>query len=162
MGFTIHPPGITLRPFNLSDAGDFLKWAGDDNVTKYCRWNTFTTIEEAQEFLQGVISSHPWYRAICINDRPVGRICVTLGPAASEDERRGEIGYALNAAYWGLGIATEAVKMSVQCAFKELKGLERVEGLVFAENKASQRVLEKAGFVREGVLRKYFFVKGGE
>lgn len=38
--------------------------------------------------------------------------------------------------------------------------MDRVEGLVFEENKASQRVLEKAGFVREGVLRKYFFVKG--
>ncbi|CAN1167997.1 Uncharacterized N-acetyltransferase YoaA [Linum perenne] len=38
--------------------------------------------------------------------------------------------------------------------------LDRVEGLVFLENKASQKVLEKAGFEKEGILKKYFFVKG--
>lgn len=37
---------------------------------------------------------------------------------------------------------------------------DKVEGLVLAENKASQKVLEKAGFFKYGVLKKYFFVKG--
>ncbi|GLT95233.1 hypothetical protein SLE2022_129270 [Rubroshorea leprosula] len=149
---------ITLRPFKISDVDDFIGWAGDDNVTRYCRWNTFTSRDEATGFLKEMIESHPWYRAICIRDLPIGSIYVM--PGVGKDQRRGEIGYALNAKYWGKGIATEAVKMAVSCAFKELKCLSRVEGLVFAENKASQRVLEKAGFVKEGLLRKYFCVKG--
>lgn len=154
----LKPIEITLRPFKISDVDDFMGWAGDENVTKYCRWNTFTFRDDAVAFLKEVIKSHPWYRAICVKDRPIGSIYVM--PGIGKDERRGEIGYAISAKYWGKGVATEAVKIAVACAFKELKYLDRIEGLVFSENKASQKVLEKAGFIREGLLRKYFFVKG--
>ncbi|CAN1167996.1 Uncharacterized N-acetyltransferase YoaA [Linum perenne] len=81
------------------------------------------------------------------------------GEAGGKDERRGELGYALSESYWGKGIATEAVKIATDVAMQELE-LDRVEGLVFLENKASQKVLEKAGFEKEGILKKYFFVKG--
>ncbi|CAN0920517.1 Uncharacterized N-acetyltransferase YoaA, partial [Linum grandiflorum] len=154
-------PTITLRPFKLSDADDFLSWAGNDNVTRYCRWNSFTSKEQAVGFLKSVIKSHPWYRAICVDgddDRPVGSIFVMPGEAG-KDERKGEVGYALAESYWGKGIATVAVKKATSIAMKELD-LDRVEGLVFVENKGSQKVLEKAGFRREGILSKYFFVKG--
>lgn len=154
----LKPVEITLRPFKVSDVDDFMGWAGDENVTKYCRWNTFASRDDAAAFLKEVIKSHPWYRAICVKDRPVGSIYVM--PGFGKDERRGEIGYAISAKYWGKGVATEAVKIAVACAFEELRHLDRIEGLVFSENKASQRVLEKAGFIREGLLRKYFFVKG--
>lgn len=154
----LKPIEITLRPFKISDVDDFMGWAGDENVTRYCRWNTFTSRDDALDFLKEVIKSHPWYRAICVKDRPIGSIYVM--PGIGKDERKGEIGYAISAKYWGQGVATEAVKMAVACAFKELKCLDRIEGLVFAENKASQKVLEKAMFIKEGLLRKYFFVKG--
>lgn len=154
----LKPIEITLRPFKISDVDDFMGWAGDENVTKYCRWNTFACRDDAVAFLKEVIKSHPWYRAICVKDRPIGSIYVM--PGIGKDERRGEIGYAISAKYWVKGVATGAVKIAVACAFKELKYLDRIEGLVFSENKASQRVLEKAGFIREGLLRKYFFVKG--
>ncbi|XP_024028039.1 uncharacterized protein LOC112093574 [Morus notabilis] len=108
-----------------------------------------------------VIESHPWYRAICADGQPIGSIYVMPG-SSGKDERRGEIGYAVKANYWGKGIATEAVKLALSCVFKELKFLDRVEGLVFEENKASQRVLEKAGFVREGVFEKVFLCQGKE
>lgn len=152
------PLVISLKPFKLSDVDDFIGWAGDDEVARYCRWNTYTNRDDAVEFLREMIESHPWYRAICADDRPIGSIFVM--PGTGKDQRRGEIGYSLSAKYWGRGIATEAVKLAMSCVFKELKCLDRVEGLVFAENKASQRVLEKAGFIKEGLLRKYFFVKG--
>lgn len=149
---------VALRPFRTKDVDDFMEWAGNDRVTRYCRWNTFTSRAAALDFLKQVIDSHPWYRAICISDRPIGSIYVM--PGEGKDERRGEIGYAISEKYWGNGIATEAVNMAVSRVFKELEYLDRVEGLVYKENKASQRVLEKAGFTRDGLLRKYFFVKG--
>ncbi|KAK9083808.1 hypothetical protein Scep_030279 [Stephania cephalantha] len=152
-------PKISLRPIELSDVDDFIEWAGDDKVTKYCRWNTFTSKDEALIFLRDVVASHPWYRAIIFDNEVVGSIHVT--PTGSgKDERRGELAYHLKAKYWGMGIATAAVKAVVFCVFKELPWLERMEGLVFVENKGSQRVLEKAGLLREGVLRKYFFIRG--
>ena len=57
-------------------------------------------------------------------------------------------------------MTTLAVKMAVSSAFQEFPDLERIEGMVDVNNKASHRVLEKAGFLKEGVLRKYLIVKG--
>ncbi|XP_010259199.1 PREDICTED: uncharacterized protein LOC104598717 [Nelumbo nucifera] len=149
---------ISLRLFQLSDVDSFMEWAGDDEVTRYCRWDTYTSKDDALNLLKDVIRSHPWYRAVCVDGRPIGSIYVM--PGTGKDERRGEIGYAFGVKHWGQGIATMAVKLVMSTVFEEMPYLERVEGLVFAENVASQRVLEKAGFVRDGLLRKYFFVKG--
>lgn len=106
------PRQITLRPFKISDVDDFLAWAGDDTVTRYCRWDTYTSRDGALEFLREVIKSHPWYRAICADGQP-------MPGSSGKDERRGEIGYAVKANYWGKGIATEAVKLALSCVFKE-------------------------------------------
>ncbi|KAK3145820.1 hypothetical protein QOZ80_3BG0257970 [Eleusine coracana subsp. coracana] len=63
-------------------------------------------------------------------------------------------------AHWGKGVATAALKQAVAAVFGDLDGVERIEALVDAENAASQRALEKAGFTREAVLRSYCVVKG--
>jgi RimJ/RimL family protein N-acetyltransferase len=76
------------------------------------------------------------------------------------DPCRAELGYVLARAHWGRGVATAAVKRTLATVFGEVQGLERVEALVDVANPASQRVLEKAGFTREAVLRKYAAVKG--
>src|SRR5512139_1268896 len=62
-------------------------------------------------------------------------------------------GYWLGQAHWGKGIATVAARALKEHAFAHSR-LVRLEAPVFAWNPASMRVLEKAGFVREGVLRK--------
>jgi ribosomal-protein-alanine N-acetyltransferase len=63
-----------------------------------------------------------------------------------------ELGYWLGESYWGRGIATRAVRAIIQWAFESL-ALERIQARVFDSNVASCRVLEKAGFTREGRLR---------
>ncbi|XP_077228663.1 uncharacterized protein LOC143861663 [Tasmannia lanceolata] len=151
-------PGISLRQFEQSDVDHFMAWAGNDQVTQFCRWDTFTCREEALKYLKEVVIPHPWFRAICLENRPIGSIYVS--PGTEKDRCRGEIGYALSSMYWGRGITTSAVTMALASIFRDLPNLERIEGLVFAENKGSQRVLEKAGFTKEGLLRNYFTVKG--
>ena len=64
-----------------------------------------------------------------------------------------EIGYWLSEAFWGRGIMSAAVRAATEYAFTRF-GLTRVFGLPYAHNSASIRVLEKAGYVREGVLRR--------
>jgi RimJ/RimL family protein N-acetyltransferase len=64
-----------------------------------------------------------------------------------------EIGYWLGEEYWNRGIMTEAVGAVADYGFNML-GMQRIYAEVFEWNVASMRVLEKAGFVREGVLRK--------
>ncbi|CAL8989669.1 unnamed protein product [Prunus brigantina] len=97
-------------------------------------------------------------RSICIHDRSIGFLFIK--PQGGDDTCRAEVGYALAAEYWGQGIATRAVKMAISDGFKELADLVRMQALVLVENKASQRVLEKLGFYKEGLLRKYTFHKG--
>ncbi|KAL9408117.1 hypothetical protein AB3S75_046628 [Citrus x aurantiifolia] len=152
------PSRISLRPFNLSDVDDFLLWSSDDRVTRYLRWDTITSREEALAYLEKVAIPQPWRRSICLDDRSIGYI--SIKPESGDDRCRAHIGYAVAAEYWGQGMATLALKMTVSKVFDEIPDLVRLHALVELENKASQRVLEKVGFVKEGLLRKYGFCKG--
>lgn len=152
------PSRITLRPFDVTDLDDFMVWAGDDQVTQYLRWKTLTSKEEALTFIKEVCIPHPWRRSICIDNHSVGFVSIFR---RSEKERYiADIGYGVSRKHWGQGICTTAVQMAVASALKEFPDLVRLQGFVDVKNKASQRVLEKAGFTQEGLLRKYMFLKG--
>ncbi|KAH7522297.1 hypothetical protein FEM48_Zijuj07G0123400 [Ziziphus jujuba var. spinosa] len=132
-----HSMEITLRPFRLSDADDFLIYAGDENVTRFTRLNTFTSKQEAISYIQNR--------------------CHRTG---EEDGCRAEVGYALARDYWGKGIATRAVKLAISDGFKQFPDLLRIEAHVEVDNKPSQRVLEKLGFQKEALLGKFTYNKG--
>ncbi|XP_038720150.1 uncharacterized N-acetyltransferase YoaA-like [Tripterygium wilfordii] len=150
---------VTLRPFKLSDVDDFLKWVSDDRVTRDVRLNTMTSQEEALAYLEKVAIPHPWHRSICVDDRSIG--CISIKPEyGEEDECRAQVGYALATEYWGQGIATMVLKTAVSKVFHEMPGLVRLQAFVDVENKGSQRVLEKVGFAKEGLLRKYGYCTG--
>ncbi|GAV89945.1 Acetyltransf_3 domain-containing protein [Cephalotus follicularis] len=149
---------ISLRPFKVSDVDDFLKWGGDNRVTRYLRWDTISSREEALAYLEKVAIPHPWRRSICLDDHSIGY--VSIKPETGDDRCRARVSYALATQYWGQGIVTIALKMAVSNVFNEFPGLVRLEALVEADNKGSQRVLQKVGFLKEGLLRKYGFCKG--
>ena len=151
---------ITLRPYKITDVDDFLRYAGDDRVTRFTRWNTFTSKEEALSYITSYCIPHPYCRSICIDEghRSIGFVIIM--PREGDDKCRADVGYALAAEYWGRGIATRAVKMAICEGFREFPSLARMQALVEVGNKASQRVLEKLGFNKEGILRKYTFNKG--
>ena len=109
-------------------------------------------IEQARTFL-GWIAKQPsptvW--AIEVNGEAIGGIGIELH---TDVERvSAEIGYWLGEAMWGRGIATEALKAVTAEAFKRFD-ITRLYALPFADHAASVRVLEKAGYVREGHLRR--------
>ncbi|KAF3774584.1 putative N-acetyltransferase [Nymphaea thermarum] len=150
---------ITLRPFELTDLSDVMAGVADDRVAQRCWWAAFQSGEDALSFLKSSLTAHPWARAICLSGRPIGQMTFLQG---SDIERcRGEIGYALAYEHWGKGIATEALKMAVSAIFCEFPEIQRIDAVVIDWNVGSQRVLEKVGFVKEGLLRKYC-VKNGE
>ncbi|TKY51186.1 N-acetyltransferase p20 [Spatholobus suberectus] len=152
---------ISLRPINLDDLDDLMLWTTDKRVARYCTWEPYTSKEDGINFIQNIASKSLWFRAICLNNRAIG--CVDLFSCSGKGKSRdksAELGYALGSRYWGKGIATHVVKQVVKAAFSEFPHLGRVEALVDVENVGSQRVLEKAGFQREGVLRKYVIIKG--
>ncbi|MEG0259255.1 MAG: GNAT family protein [Lysinibacillus sp.] len=69
------------------------------------------------------------------------------------------VGYAMDQNYVGRGIVTEAVQLVVKFAFEQVD-IHRVEAYVAPTNEASIRVLEKASFKREGLLRKLLYING--
>ncbi|KAK6913960.1 GNAT domain [Dillenia turbinata] len=147
---------IILRPYDFSDVDDFIKWADDEEVIKPSRLRHFSSREDALNYMKDNIMPHPWYRAICLSDnRPIGFIAVV--PGSGPNICRGRISYALGSKYWGQGITTMAVKKVVSSVFQEFPNIERLETIVDVQNEASQKVLEKVGFAREGVLRRYCF-----
>ncbi|XP_047338921.1 uncharacterized N-acetyltransferase p20 [Impatiens glandulifera] len=151
-------PLITLRPFRLTDVDDFYLWASDDRVISPLRWTTVTSKDEAFNFIRDKCIPHRWRRSICLDDRSIGFVSVYQW---SGDERcKADIGYAVATEQWGKGIASSAVKMAVNQVFDDMPELLRVQGYVDVLNTASQRVLEKAGFQKEGTLRKYTYLKG--
>lgn len=69
------------------------------------------------------------------------------------------VGYMVDAAFRGRGVATAALRLVVAKAFGELR-LHRLDAGAMPSNRGSERVLEKAGFTRIGVLRRYLFIAG--
>jgi RimJ/RimL family protein N-acetyltransferase len=70
------------------------------------------------------------------------------------DRQIAELGYLVDPAHRGRGIATTAVQLMASWAFEEL-GVARVQILAHPDNAASQRVAERVGFQREGLLRSW-------
>jgi RimJ/RimL family protein N-acetyltransferase len=78
--------------------------------------------------------------------------CIGLLPQRGWLRCNAEVGYWLGEAWWGHGLASDALRQVVDWAFAALPELTRLTAHVFAGNEASQAVARKSGFVREGVL----------
>jgi ribosomal-protein-alanine N-acetyltransferase len=84
---------------------------------------------------------------------------ITLSNVRRRAAQMATLGYWMGADHAGKGIMTEAVAMLAIHGFSTLK-LQRLEAACIPENIASVRVLEKAGFLREGVARDYLAIAG--
>jgi RimJ/RimL family protein N-acetyltransferase len=113
------------------------------------------TLEDAQNFLRRVMSEKPNTAfAIATPSEAIG--CIGLQMGRDVHHKTAELGYWLGEPFWSRGIMTEAVAALTPCAFG-MFGLQRIYAEPFANNRASARVLEKAGFVCEGRLRGSIF-----
>ncbi|MDB5263882.1 MAG: family N-acetyltransferase, partial [Adhaeribacter sp.] len=95
--------------------------------------------------------------AIEVNGEAAGGIGVH--PQTDIQRKNAELGYWLAEPYWGKGIITKAIRQMVDFAFQH-PDIERIFARPFGTNLASQRVLEKAGFILEARLHKTFFKNG--
>jgi ribosomal-protein-alanine N-acetyltransferase len=84
---------------------------------------------------------------------------ITLGNIRHGVAQSGQIGYWIGERYAGKGLMLEGLQLLVAHAFDTLR-LHRVEAACIPDNKRSIRVLEKAGFRREGLLRSYLRING--
>lgn len=146
--------GASVRSWRADDLPSILIHANNREVARQLRDRFPHPYEPAHAlgFLQWV-GQQPietvW--AIAIDDAAVGGIGLQLG----QDIERvsAEIGYWLGQELWGRGLATAALRAVTDYAFTQF-GLTRIFAVPFATNAASIRVLEKAGYTSEGLLRR--------
>ena len=143
----------TIRRWRLDDAESLARHANNRKVWLGLR-DTFPhpyTNKDAHEFLQQAIAGQPiTYFCIEIDGAAAGGIGIRLG----QDVHRqtAEFGYWLSEDFWGRGIMTEAVATFTDFCFENFS-LRRIYAEPFANNPASARVLEKAGFTFEGRVK---------
>jgi ribosomal-protein-alanine N-acetyltransferase len=147
-------PGCRIRSWRDGDQPSLARHANDLLVWRNVR-DHFPhpyTVADADAWIARVVGHVPETQfAIEVN----GEVAGGVGLMLQEDVARhsAEIGYWLGQAYWGRGIMTGVVRRMTRYGFTSLD-LYRVYALVFEWNPASRRVLEKAGYVLEGRLRK--------
>lgn len=149
-----------LRSWHDSDASTISRYANNRKIWQNLR-DGFPypyTLSDAQTFIKTALENDPEALfAIATPQEAIGSIGLTIG--ADVHRFTAEIGYWLAEPYWGQGIMTGAVRVLVEHAFNHLR-LVRVSAEPYASNRASVRVLEKAGFQYEGCLKDSAFKNG--
>jgi ribosomal-protein-alanine N-acetyltransferase len=146
--------GCRIRSWRDGDQPSLARHANDALVWRNVR-DHFPhpyTLADADAWIARVVGHEPETQfAIEVS----GEVAGGVGLMLQEDVARhsAEIGYWLGQTYWGRGIMTDVVRRMTRYGFTSLD-LYRVYALVFEWNPASRRVLEKAGYILEGRLRK--------
>ena len=158
----LHTPRLRLREFRADDAAALYAVHSDPRVMRYWSFAAWTRPEQAEAKVAAILAErargevHVWAVADAPSDLVIGSIAVfSIHPA----QARAEIGYSLHADWHGRGLAQEALRAVLAFLLDE-RGLERIEADIDPRNTASCRLVERLGFVREGLLRERWRVEG--
>lgn len=155
----LETPRARLRPYRFEDVEDVLTFAVDPEWARYLPVPQPYSEQDARTFIaQQVLldrSKNPAW-AIEVAGVVIGGVNLRLEP----EHHLGELGYSVARAHWGKGIASEVARTVLDTVFSTLPTLNRIRAMADSRNRASQRVMEKLGLVREGVLRHNRVVRG--
>jgi ribosomal-protein-alanine N-acetyltransferase len=161
-----HPPtieldGARLRPLRVADADALYAFLRDPAVTELTSYADVsvamveTIIERSRSrWAAGELSK--WALALAHDDRLVGMCGFNEW---SQAHRWAELAYELAQPHWGKGLMRQAVAAVLEWAYRQDQ-VDRVHAYVRVDNRRSQRLLERSGFVREGCLRSYRVCRG--
>lgn len=145
---------LRLRRPRLSDAEAIFRYGSDPEVAHYALWplrkdmaSLVESLRERQARWEQGTEFH-WILTLPPADQAIG------GVSCLVDQHSAEIGYLVDRRHWGRGYATEAAQAVVAWALRQ-PSIRRVWATCDAENAASVRVLEKLGFKREELLRRW-------
>ena len=153
---------IELCHWQKEDAAAIARLANNPKLTATLsdRWTVPYTLEQAVAFVDYLIGNrdNEYSRAICVDGAFAGTINVT--PQEGVYCHTGVLGYWLGEPFWGRGLMTRIVAQAIEEALVLFPDLIRLQAEVFSINPASERVLEKNGFVKEGALRNHVLKRG--
>ncbi len=156
---------LVLKNFVETDWQDWVALRNLPETREYNQYTDMLSLEQGREIVGKFVAQQEqdprlkYTLAIYeTSELFVGYIVLTVYDDV--DEGLAELSYCLHPSKWGKGYVTEAVKAVTEFAFDGL-GVHRIEAGCSTENIASQRVLEKVGFVQEGRLRQDMQVRKG-
>jgi ribosomal-protein-alanine N-acetyltransferase len=146
---------VRLRPVAVEDADAiFDAYAQDEEVVRYLTWRPHHSLSETQAYVERCIGTPPeverTYMLVGREDHIV-RGAFALRQRASH---RLDCGYLLARRWWRQGLMTEVLTEVTAWALRQ-GSVFRIGAVCDVDNVGSARVLEKAGFVREGLLRRW-------
>ena len=142
---------LLLRRLTNDDANEVLQLRGNPETMRFVPRPIITTTDEALAHIKliddRIVSNEGINWAITIKGNP--KMIGIIGHyRISAENFRSEIGYMILPEFNGKGITTEAVKLILEYGFDDLE-LHSIETIIDPENFASERVLQKNGFVKE-------------
>lgn len=147
---------LVLRPPSLADAeAIFSSYGQDPQVTRYLIWPPHTSLEDTRTFVESCIVAwsggvrFPWVITRAADGQVLG-----MFEARIDDGFKVSVGYVLAREHWGNGYVPEALQAVIDLSWQCPK-VFRIWAVCDVDNAASARVLEKAGMVREGTLRRF-------
>jgi [ribosomal protein S5]-alanine N-acetyltransferase len=149
-----------LRPWAITDITSLAKYANNWSVAKNLtdKFPHPYTEADAKAFIEFANSETPiHFFAIEVNNEAVGGI--GIHPQEDIYKKNAELGYWLAEPFWGKGIIGQAIKQMIDFAFTTYD-IERLFARPFGANIASQKVLEKNGFVLEASFAKTIYKQG--
>jgi [ribosomal protein S5]-alanine N-acetyltransferase len=149
-------PALSLRYATADDAAALLELGSNDEVTRFFSWGPYTSLEQPAAYIAGLAGERERgerldFLIVDAGQRPIG---VTGLTELSRRDRRAVVGTWLGRPHWGTGANRGSKALIAYLAF-ELLGLERLGAHADLDNPRSQRALERVGFQREGVLRRW-------
>ena len=153
---------IKIREWKIEDKTELAENLNNRNILNNLRDGLPYpyTEDDAEDFIRAMLSADKdktFAFAITLDGKAIG----SIGVFRQENIhfRTAEMGYYIGEKYWGNGYTTEAVKQACSFVF-ENTDIIRIFAAPFAYNTASCRVLEKAGFICEGVLKSNAYKNG--
>ncbi len=150
---TLEDDELLLRPPTDEDVPALTDALQDPEIPRWTRVPSPYTEDHAQAWLASTGEDR-----FLIVERETGELLGGVGLRAPEDGVA-EIGYWVRREARGRGIAPRAVRLVSEWGLRE-RGLARISLMTEPANTASQRVAEKAGYRREGLLRSWMELKG--
>lgn len=159
---TLETDRLRLRQLSRLDERAVFEIRNDYQVTKYNIGDAYTQIGQAQKLIQNIRTEYAEHKTIRwgITLKPDNMVIGMVGFNYWDHiDHRGSIGFDLRQDKWRKGIMTEAVREVIHFGFQKM-GLNRIEADASIYNVGSITLLQKVGFVQEGVQREQYFEDG--
>ncbi|MDX8366904.1 GNAT family protein [Cytobacillus sp. IB215665] len=153
---------LILRKVTKNDANEMLAYLSDEEVVKHIGLTPFQSLSDVWdeiEWYDSIIEEGTgirWGITLKGNNKVIGS-CGFLNMKSKHF--RAEVGFELSKDFWGKGIASEALEGVINYGYRHFQ-LERIEALIEPANLPSQKLVERQGFTREGLLRSYEYTCG--